>query len=336
MTIRAAYVLGQEGYDRIYGPEQRAAITELCGTEPPFVPADVASAPGTVLAGTVLADTEVILSGWGAPVMDEEFLARVPRLRAVLYAAGAVRGFVTPALARNGVLVSSAASANAIPVAEYTLATILFSLKGGWAALRSPRSHAIADVDDVPGSYHSTVGLLALGTIGRLVSERLKTTDTRVLAYDPYASPAEAAELGVRLVDLQELFTADVVSIHAPLLEETRNLVDRSLLASMKTRATIINTARGAVIDHDALADVLAARPDLQAVLDVTHPEPLPESSPLLTLPNVVVTPHIAGSLGPECHRMADLMTDELRRLATGEPLRHAVDLGRLDRVATP
>jgi phosphoglycerate dehydrogenase-like enzyme len=331
MTIEAAYVLGEEGYARIYGPEQRAAITRLCGAEPPFVSGDLVAIPDSTLA-----DIEVIFSGWGAPVMDEEFLARLPRLRAVLYAAGAVRGFVTPALARRGIVVSSAAAANAVPVAEYTLATVLFSLKGGWASLRSPLSQTIADLDEVAGTYHSTVGLLGLGAVGRLVSERLKATDVHVLAYDPYASPDDAAARGVRLVGLRELFSADVVSIHAPLHEETRNLVGRALLASMKERATIINTARGAIIDHDALADVLAARPDLQAVLDVTHPEPLPGNSPLLTLPNVVLTPHIAGSLGPECHRMADLMAEELRRFAAGEPLHHVVDLGELDRAATP
>ncbi|WP_210480073.1 hydroxyacid dehydrogenase [Naasia sp. SYSU D00948] len=330
MTLRAAYVLGEEGYDRIYGPEQRAAIAELCGEEPPFVPSDRASA-----GDARLADVEVLLSGWGAPVMDEEFCARAPRLRAVLYAAGAVRGFVTPALERRGIAVASAAAANAIPVAEYTLATILFSLKRGWRFLRLPAS-ATADLDAVPGTYRSTVGLLALGMIGRLVAERLRSTDVRVLAYDPYATAEEAAELGVRLVDLPELFTADVVSIHAPLVEETRHLVGRTLLASMRQRATLINTARGGIVDHTALAEVLAARPDLQAVLDVTEPEPLPADSPLRSLPNVVLTPHIAGSLGPECHRMADLMIDELRRLTSGSGLRHAVDLTRLDRAATP
>ena len=330
MTIRAAYVLSEDGFARIYGPEQRAAVAELCGAEPPFVPSDSASA-----GDARLAEVDVILSGWGAPVMDEAFCARVPRLRAVLYAAGAVRGFAAPALAERGVLVSSAAAANAIPVAEYTVATILFSLKHGWRFLRSPGAGA-AQLDRVPGAYRSTVGLLALGAIGRLVSERLKANDVEVLAYDPYASPQDAARLGVRLVDLPELFAADVVSIHAPLHEGTRHLVGRTLLESMNDGATLINTARGAVIDSAALADVLAARPDLQAVLDVTDPEPLPEDSPLRTLPNVVVTPHIAGSLGAECHRMADWMIDELRRLVLGEPLRHGVDLRALDLAATP
>lgn len=330
MNIRAAYVLSEEDYGRIYGVEQRAAIARICGGEPPFIPSNSLSA-----GDARLADVEVILSGWGAPVMDERFCAQAPALRAVLYAAGAVSGFVTPALRIRGVVVASAVAANAIPVAEYTHAAILFSLKRGWEFLRVPNPPKNV-LDQVPGCYRSTVGLLSLGMVGRLVAERLRKTDIHVVAYDPYASEKEAEELGVRLVDLAELFASDVVSIHAPLTEQTRHLVNRELLASMVHRATLINTARGAVIDQAALVSVLSERPDLQAVLDVTDPEPLPEDSPLRALPNVVLTPHIAGSLGPECHRMADLMVDELQRYASGERLRHLVDLDRLHLAATP
>lgn len=330
MNIRAAYVLSEEGYARIYGAEQRAAIARICGGEPPFIPSSSLETEETRLA-----DVEVILSGWGPPVMDERFCAQAPRLRAVLYSAGAVSGFVTSSLRSRRVSVASAVAANAIPVSEYTLATILFSLKRGWEFLRSPSTPS-DDLDQVPGCYRSTVGLLSLGMVGRLVAERLKNTDVHVVAYDPYASMKDAEELGVRLVDLPELFTSDVVSIHAPLTEQTRHLVNRDLLASMVNRATLINTARGAVIDQTALVATLSERPDLQAVLDVTDPEPLPEDSPLLALPNVVLTPHIAGSLGPECHRMADMMVEELRRYASGEPLRHLVDLDRLHLAATP
>lgn len=330
MNIRAAYVLSEEGYARIYGPEQRDAIARICGGEPPFI-----SSSSLEAGEAQLADVEVILSGWGPPVMDEQFCAQAPRLRAVLYSAGAVSGFVTPALRNRGVIVASAVAANAIPVAEYTLAAILFSLKRGWAFQRSP-SPPMSELDQVPGCYGSTVGLLSLGMVGRLVAERLKSTDMRVVAYDPYASTKEAEGLGVRLVDLAELFTSDVVSIHAPLTEQTRHTVNRDLLASMAKHATLINTARGAVIDQAALVAALSERPDLQAVLDVTDPEPLPKDSPLLTLSNVVLTPHIAGSLGPECHRMADMMVGELRRYASAEPLRHLVDLDRLHLAATP
>lgn len=330
--IHAAYVLGRDGYDRIFGPEQRAAIAEVCGGEPPFVSAEAATA-----GDPRLAEVEVVLSGWGAPEMDEAFCLRLPKLRAVLYAAGSVRGFVTEALARRGVRVSSAASGNAIPVAEYTVATIYFSLKRGWEFLRSPHPATETEKDLVAGGFGSTVGLVALGTIGRLVCQRLRGADLKVVAYDPYLTPADAAELDVMPVDLAELFaTSDVVSLHLPLHSGTRGLIDAQLLSSMKPRATLVNTSRGAVVRPDDLLDVLTARPDLQAVLDVTEPEPLPADHPLRALPNVVLTPHIAGSLGPECHRMAAMMAAELQRYGAGEPLRWEVPLDRLDIAALP
>lgn len=328
---RVAYVLGVEGYRRIWGPEQRAAVAALCGGEPPLVTAEQAAA-----GDPRLADVEVILSGWGAPVMDAAFCAAAPRLRAVLYAAGSVRGFVTDALVERGVAVSSAVGANAVPVADYTVAAVHFSLKRGWHFMRS-QPVTERDKDVVPGGYGSRVGLVALGAVGRLVCERLRGGDLGLVAHDPYVSAADAAALGVGLVGLAELFaTSDVVSLHLPLHEGTRNLVDAALLASMKPYATLVNTARGGVVHHDHLVEVLTARPDLQAVLDVTDPEPLPADHPLRALDNVVLTPHIAGSLGPECHRMAATMVEELRLLLAGEPLRRQVPLDRLDIAALP
>ena len=325
-----AYVLGREGFDRIYGPEQRARIAALCGGEPPFLPADDA------VGDPRLATAEVLLTGWGAPVMDAAFLAAAPRLRAVLHGAGSVRGFVTDALVRRGVVVASAAAANAVPVADYAVGVTHLALKRFWElAGTAPRGEV--DKDVVPGAYGSRVGLVALGAVGRLVAERLRGTDLDVVAHDPYVGPAEAAALGVRLVGLPELFaTSDVVSLHLPLHDGTRGVVDGTLLGSMRHRATLVNTARGAVVRTDDLVAVLRARPDLQAVLDVTDPEPLPADHPLRALPNVVLTPHIAGSLGAECHRLGALAADELGRWLAGEPLRHRVDLTGLERSAMP
>lgn len=321
--LRARFVLRPDAYERIYGPDQRAAIEELVEVVgPPETAERVAQDPD------ILSDVEVLLSGWGAPLLTAELLDKAPKLRLVLYGAGAVRGFVTDVLFERAIKLSSAASANAVPVAEYTLATVLFSLKHGWRFVR----RAIADPADpdrqaVPGAYHATVGLAGLGAIGRLVRERLRPFDLAVLAYDPYCSEAEARALKVSLVSLEELFArSSVVSLHVPLYEATRAMIGRDLLALMPQGATIINTARGALVRHDELAAVLAERPDLDAVLDVTDPEPLPAGHRLLELDNVVLTPHIAGSLGPECLRLGDLVVGELRRYLAGEPLAYEVD----------
>jgi phosphoglycerate dehydrogenase-like enzyme len=128
--------------------------------------------------------------------------------------------------------------------------------------------------------------------------------------------------LDVESTPLAELFRrSDVVSLHAPLLDETVGLIAGEHLAAMKPGATFINTARGGIVSQDELVEVARRRPDLQFVLDVTEPEPLPPDSPLYALENVVLTPHIAGSVGTECRRMGRYMVEELRRYLAGEPL---------------
>jgi phosphoglycerate dehydrogenase-like enzyme len=162
--------------------------------------------------------------------------------------------------------------------------------------------------------------------VGRLVRERLRPFDLRVVAYDPFVTPEEAHVLGVDLMSLEDLFaSSDVVSLHVPLLPETEGMILGSHLASMKRNATLINTSRGAVVREAEMVEVLGERPDLWAVLDVTHPEPPEPDSRLYNRPNVVLTPHIAGSLGNECRRMGRLVVDELRRYVAGEPLKHEI-----------
>lgn len=271
---------------------------------------------------------EILLTGWGAPVLDAAFLARAPALRAVLVAAGSVRHLTTPAFWARGIPIVSAAAANAVPVAEFALAQILLGLKQTHRISREvARNRGFPHHPEVPGAYRSRVGLLGLGHIGRLVAAHLGRFDVEVLATDPLASADTAREAGVRLVGVEELFaTCHVVSLHAPLLPETRGIVGARLLSSLLPGATLVNTARGALVDEAALADVLRARPDVTAVLDVTHPEPPAPDSPLYDLPNTVLTPHLAGALGAERHRLGHLVLDELDRLLRGEPLRHAVD----------
>jgi phosphoglycerate dehydrogenase-like enzyme len=170
------------------------------------------------------------------------------------------------------------------------------------------------------------VGLASLGVIARTLLKLLKPFDLNVLVYDPFLSPAEALALGVEKVSLEDLFVrSDVVSIHTPSLPETFGMITGEHIASMKNGATFINTARGELVRENEMIDVLTHRQDLQAVLDVTLVEPPPADSPLFTLPNVVLTPHIAGSVGTECQRMGRYMVDELERYVAGVPLKWTV-----------
>lgn len=285
-------------------------------------------------AHDLLAGAEVLITGWGCPVIDEAVLAATPNLRAIVHAAGTVKGHVADAVFARGIAVSSAASANAIPVAEYTLAMILLANKGVFPMARRYRAErtAIDLVVDYPdiGNLGRTVGIVGASNVGRAVLRLLAGFDLPVLLADPFVTPAEAAAMGAEHVELAELFArSDVVSVHAPALPETRGLVNAKLLAAMPDGATLINTSRGSLVDEQALVRALASG-RISAVLDVTDPDVPPPDSRLWDLPNVLLTPHAAGAVGNELARLGGCAVDELARLAAGSPLRHAVDPVRL------
>lgn len=307
-----------------------AALAQVCDLAPLPVLDDFT----TDRARAVLAETELLVTGWGCPPLDAPALASAPRLRAVVHTAGSVRGHVTDACWERGIEVSSAAAANALPVAEYTVAMILLSGKRVLERARDYRTERRRDdwltTSPVVGNYGRTVGILSASLIGRRVIELLRPYDLRVLLHDPYVGDAEAAELGVRPVGLGELFArSDVVSVHTPLLPATRGLVSRELLMSMRPDAVLLNTSRGAVVDQDALVDVL--RLDrVRAVLDVTDPDALPAGHPLWGCENALITPHLAGSQGNEWQRLVDLAVGEAGRWAAGDGFAHPVRRERL------
>lgn len=280
---------------------------------------------------------DVLLTGWGCPSVDASALARAPRLRAIVHAAGTVKGHVSEACWERGLIVSSAAAANALPVAEYTLAAILFANKKVFRlqhVYREARAFRWWPAE-APGlgNYGKTIGIVGASQVGRRVIELLRPFDFEVLVHDPHLTESGAAELGVRGVELDELLRlSDVVSLHAPALPETHHLLDRRRLALMRDGATLINTARGWLVDTEALTEEVR-RGRIDAVIDTTEPEILPAESPLYELPNVFLTPHVAGAMGTETRRLGALAVEEIRRFARGEPLRFAIrreDLVRL------
>jgi len=273
---------------------------------------------------SILSDVDIILTGWGCPIMDQSFLDLAPNLKAVFYGAGSIKTIVTDAFWDKNIVITSAYEANAIPVVEFTLSQILFSLKRGWYFINQvKKKSAFPAREKVPGAYGSTVGLVSLGMIGRKVAEMLKQFDCRVIAYDPFVSETEAKALDVEMCSLEDVFQrADVVSLHTPWIKETEGFITGNHIASMKPNATLINTARGAVIREQEMIEELQQRQDLYAILDVTHPEPPVKDSPLYSMENVILTPHIAGSLSAECQRMGEYMAQELGRYLRDEPLR--------------
>jgi phosphoglycerate dehydrogenase-like enzyme len=264
----------------------------------------------------------------------------MPKLRLLAYAAGTIKYTVTPATWQRGVVVSSAAAANAVPVAEFTFAAIVMIAKDVFRsreALRESRGRIpVTGVGPTGalGTRGMRVGLVGASNIGRRVIERLATLDVEVAVSDPYLDDDDAGRLGVARMELDELCAwSDVVSLHAPELPSTHHLVDADHLARMHDGAWLLNTARGSLVDTDALVrECVAGR--INAFIDTPDPEPLPADSPLYDLPNVVLTPHVAGSLGTELTRLGDLSVAEVRRFVHGVPLAHEVRALDLDRIA--
>lgn len=321
-------------YRQMFDPELHARLDAL---------ADLGT-PRTVESFTEpaalrrLAETEVLLTGWGCPALDSDVLSHAPRLRAVIHTAGTVKEHITDACWDRGLVVTSAAEANAVPVAEYTLAAVLNAGKrvAAYAAAyrEQPGNYSCRGRLPETSNYQRTIGLVGFSRIGRRTAELLRPFDFEVLVADPYADPADVSSYGATLVELDQLLTrSHTVSLHAPKLPATYRMIGSKELARLGDHATLINTARGSLVDTAALTrECLTGR--IFAVLDVTDPEPLPASSPLFHLPNVVLTPHIAGAMHSETRRLAELALNELDSLVHGTPLRHEIHRSSLSRIA--
>ncbi|MBO0804421.1 MAG: hydroxyacid dehydrogenase, partial [Nocardiopsaceae bacterium] len=317
---------------------------------------------------TAVSGAEILLTGWGAPRVDRAALEAMPRLRAVVHAAGTVKPHVAPEVFERGVLVTSAAEANAIPVAEFTFAAIVFAAKRVPAAARAYRelrdrtawpgsgatgAAGAAGTHRTPGAVGAietagaagaagafvgangiTVGVVGASRVGRRVLRLLENLSVTALVADPYLPDPDAAALGAARVGLDELMArSDVVTLHAPALPSTRHLIGAARLAAMKDGAVLVNTARGALVDTGALvAEARGGR--ISAILDVTDPEPPPPDSPLWELPNVTLTPHIAGAMGNEVPRLLEQAIGEIERLAAGLAPRYPVTAADLERIA--
>lgn len=307
----------------VFGAGRRERIAQLVELYPHVVTGATFAAHASKLA-----ETEVIFATWGMPALTEEQLAQLPALEAVFYAGGSVKSFAQPLVDHHVVLVSARA-VDAIATLQMALSQVLLTCRGYFRSLR--RYAQTHDAGAARAFYRSgaageVVGIIGMGHVGRLLSGELRELGFRVLASDPFLTPERAQELGVEKVSLEELFRRSyVVSNHIPDLPGTKQMLGASLFESMREGATFINTGRGAQVVESHLIRVLKARPDLTALLDVTEPEPPVATSPLWTLPNVVLSPNVGGTIGDEVTRLADVMIDELVAWSAGQPLRYQV-----------
>ena len=321
----------------VYPQETIDLLVAEAGLDP-----QIYSAEQLLADPSIGADVDYIFSTWGMPALTEEQIATcLPKLKAVFYGAGSVQYFARPFLNR-GIAVFSAWAANAVPVAEYSVAQIILANTGYFQACAihstppAERAETNVTFKSYPGNYDCSVGLLGCGMIGAMVAERLKDYHLKVLAFDPFLSDERAAELGVEKTTLERIFTeCQTVSNHLANNPQTVGMLNYDrCFGRMLPNATFINTGRGAQVVEDDMIRALKEEPCRTAVLDVTFPEPPVDDSELYKMANVFLTPHIAGSKGLEVHRMSLYMLEEFRRFVKGEPVRWSVSLKMLETMA--
>lgn len=288
-------------------------------------------------ARRLLPGSTACITSWGSPRLDAALLDSADTLELMAYGAGSVKPVVSDEMWARGIKVTSSAAANGIDVAYTSLALMVlgwknvFRLSKEMAEARTLRPEGLKARE----LYHSVVGIIGAGHIGRWVIELLKGIEPYILLYDPYVSEQEARQMGVtKCAALSELVEAsDVISVHAPSLPQTKHMLNRQILSLMKPRAVLVNTARGALIDEAALVEVMQGT-ERFACLDVTDPEPPALESPLRKLPNVLLTPHLAGSVHDGIARMGAYAVEEVRRYLAGEPLMNEVTPDMIGRIA--
>ena len=318
---KALLLMSEDSRDKVYGERHIASLRQMVDLE------DCCRLTGDLDAlRPHLAHAEIICSSWGMMPMDEPFMEAAPRLEAVFYGAGSVRGLVSDAFWERGVLLTNASAANAVPVAETTVALIVLCSRKAFQCNRlTKQQRTWAGVEGIRGLYGTKIGVIGAGMIGRRVLEMLKRYEVNTFCCDPFLSDKELRKLGATPLDMGEMFrTCDVVTLHAPNIPANEHMITGKHFRSMKDGAAFINTARARVTREEELIDELK-RGRIFACIDVTDPEPPEPDSPLYDLPNVFLTPHAAGAGGEECRRMGACVLEEVRRYCNQEPPEYPV-----------
>jgi len=264
-----------------------------------------------------------------ATTVDAEVLAAAPKLKIVARAGVGLDNVDVDAATERGVLVVNAPTSNIHSAAEHALALLLSAARQIPAADASLREHTWKR-SSFSGTeiFGKTVGVVGLGRIGQLVAQRLSAFGTHLVAYDPYVSPARAAQLGIELLTLDELLArADFISVHLPKTPETAGLIGKDALAKTKPGVVIVNAARGGLVDEAALADAVRSGHVRAAGLDVFSKEPCTDS-PLFELPQVVVTPHLGASTEEAQDRAGTDVAASVKLALAGEFVPDAVNVG--------
>jgi D-3-phosphoglycerate dehydrogenase/(S)-sulfolactate dehydrogenase len=293
-----------------------------------------------VKVGLPAAELEAIIDGYdglavrSATKVSAKLLEKATRLKVVGRAGVGVDNVDLDAATRRGVVVMNTPGGSSVTVAELALAMILSLYRhvpGATASVKAGKwEKKRFQGREIAGK---TLGVVGIGNIGSVLVDRALAMRMHVVAYDPFITPEAASKLGARLVDLGTLWReADVVSLHVPLTEQTKHLVNAEVLARMKKGAILVNCARGGIVDERAVAASLAAGHLGGAALDVYEKEPPPPDHPLFALDNVVCTPHIGASTEEAQSAVAAAIAEQLVAYLRDGVVKNAVNVPGLPR----
>ena len=316
----------------------RAVISER-GMEMFKALGDVVLNPGEASVENVKAtikDADIAVTSWGNTTLTKEILDEAPNLKLVVHAAGSVKPIESDELWARGIRVCASTKPLGIGVAETSLGFAISASKnfyqhnanmhnGGWGEYK----------ENIKELYEITVGVISAGWVGRHFIKLMNNFDVDILLYDPYTTEEQAAAMGCKKAELDELLkAADILSIHAPNIPATHHMINADTLKLMKKDAVLINTARGAIIDEKALYEHMAAGNLKYACLDVFDPEPILPDNPLRTLDNVILTPHLAGLAANGKYRIGKHAAEQIANFIAGKPMECEVTQDMLATIA--
>lgn len=285
-------------------------------------------------AANLIEGADFAVTSWGSPAMTRELLDKAPNLKLIVHAAGSVKSIVTDEMYARGIRIVSAAQVLSTGVSETALGLTIGAVKNFFAL--NAETHAGGwSHDGITEMYDITIGIIGFGLAGKHYAELLQNFAVDVIAYDPIVSAEDMAKVGVKKATMEEVFAnSHVVSLHAPELPSTYHIVNRESLATMKDGSILINTARGSLVDEEALVEALTSGKLKYACLDVTDPEPPVADSPLRKLPNCILTPHLAGQAANGLRKLGDHCYAQIMNYIEGKPLSGEVKQESLSTIA--
>jgi phosphoglycerate dehydrogenase-like enzyme len=325
-TPKIGVIIHTKLCERLFSGDDRQRLEELAEVVWTTSPTPITNAQ----AVEILRDCTIAVGSWQTPKPCEEILAACPNLELWEHVAGTVKSFFGPHLQGRNLTIASCKIAIADCVAEMTIAEIILGLRRVWENAAANRVGKASQPKKLKVMYGSKIGVIGASQVGRRVVDLAVSFGANVMLYDPFV--AESEDVNVTLTqDLMELCeSCDVVTLHTPLLESTKKLLGPDHFKAMRDDCVFINTSRGGCVDEAALiAELQTGR--LMAFLDVTEPEPAADNSPLRTLPNVVLTSHIAG---PQSFNLGAQAVDDIEAFCSGENPACIVTSDQLDRIA--